>query len=86
MNGRELVAWNIRRLRVAKDISQERLANEAGVDRTYVSRLERKMENPSVGILDKIAEALGAHVSELLLEPVEGEEPKPLRAGRRPKG
>lgn len=85
MNGRELVAWNMRRLRVAKGISQERLANVAVVDRTYVSRLERKMENPSIGILDKIAEALGVHVSELLREPDTSEEPKPLKAGRRPK-
>ena len=85
MNGRELVAWNMRRLRVAKDVSQERLANEAGIDRTYVSRLERKMENPSIGILDKIADALGVHISELLSEPEGGEAvPKPLRAGRRP--
>ncbi|PKR89084.1 transcriptional regulator [Pleomorphomonas diazotrophica] len=85
MNGRELVAWNMRRLRVAKDISQERLANEAGVDRTYVSRLERKMENPSIGILDKIASALDAHVSELLREPDTSEQPTPLKAGRKPK-
>lgn len=85
MNGRELISWNMRRLRGAKDISQERLANEAGVDRTYVSRLERMMENPSIGILEKIANALGAHVSELLREPVDGEEPKRLTAGRKPK-
>jgi len=86
MNGRELISWNMRRLRGEKGISQERLSNEAGVDRTYVSRVERMLENPSIGILEKIAEALGAHVSELLREPVDGEEPKPLKAGRRPKG
>ncbi|WP_370675561.1 helix-turn-helix domain-containing protein [Pleomorphomonas sp. PLEO] len=85
MNGRELVAWNMRRLRVAKDISQERLANEAGVDRTYVSRLERMLENPSIGILEKIANALAAHVSELLREPVAGEKLTQLKAGRKPK-
>lgn len=85
MNGRDLVAWNMRRLRVAKDISQERLANEAGVDRTYISRLERKLENPTIGILDKVAEALGVHVAELLAEPGgQDAAPKPLRAGRRP--
>lgn len=85
MNGRELVAWNMRRLRVAKGISQERLAHDAGVDRTYVSRLERKAENPSIGVLDKIAGVLGVHVSELLAEP-DGDEmaPKPLKAGRKP--
>jgi transcriptional regulator with XRE-family HTH domain len=85
MNGRELIAWNMRRLRVAKDISQERLANAAVVDRTYVSRLERKMENPSIGILDKIAEALNVHVSELLREPDTSDQPLPLKAGRKPK-
>jgi transcriptional regulator with XRE-family HTH domain len=74
----------MRRLRVAKDISQERLANEADVERAYVRRLERKMENP--GILDKIATALGAHVSKLLIEPMDGDEPQPLKAGRRPNG
>ena len=85
MNGRDLIAWNMRRLRVAKDISQERLANESGVDRTYVSRMERKLENPSIGIMDKIADSLGVHVSELLAEPTSSETPKPLKAGRRPK-
>lgn len=85
MNGRELISWNMRRLRGEKGISQERLANEAGVDRTYVSRLERMKENPSIGILEKIANTLGAHVSELLLEPVDGEKLKQVPAGRKPK-
>lgn len=84
MNSRDLVAWNMRRLRVAKGLSQERLANEAEVDRTYISRLERKVENPSIGVLEKIAQALQVHISELLVEPGEDEmAPKPLKAGRR---
>ncbi len=85
MNGRELISWNMRRLRGEKGISQERLANEAGVDRTYVSRLERELENPSIGILEKITDALGAHVSELLREPVAGEKLTKVKAGRKPK-
>lgn len=85
MNGRELISWNMRRLRGEKGISQERLANEAGVDRTYVSRLERMKENPSIGILEKIANTLGAHVSELLRESVDGEKLKQVPAGRKPK-
>ena len=85
MNARELVAWNMRRLRVAAGLSQEHLANAAGVDRTYVSRLERKMENPSIGVLEKISEALGVHISEMFAEPDPNEKaPKPLKAGRRP--
>jgi transcriptional regulator with XRE-family HTH domain len=85
MNARELVAWNLRRLRVAKNFSQEHLANSAGVDRTYLSRLERKQENPSVGILEKVSEALGVHIADLFVPPEPGElEPAPLKAGRRP--
>jgi len=85
MNGRDLLAWNMRRLRVMRDMSQERLGNDAGVDRTYVSRLERRLENPTLSILDKLADTLGVHISELLREPDGGEvAPKPLRAGRRP--
>ncbi|WP_332713276.1 helix-turn-helix domain-containing protein [Pelagibacterium mangrovi] len=85
MNARELVAWNMRRLRVAAGFSQEKLGDAAGVDRTYVSRLERKMENPSIGVLEKISEALGVHISEMFAEPDPNEKaPKPLKAGRRP--
>jgi transcriptional regulator with XRE-family HTH domain len=86
MDGRQLVAWNMRRLRGARGVSQERLGNDAGVDRTYVSRLERQLENPSIAILEKIARALKVHISELLAEPSPGtSQPNPLRAGRRSK-
>lgn len=86
MDSRELVAWNMRRLRVDAGLSQEKLAELATVDRTYVSRLERMMENPSIGILDKVAAVLNVSISELFTPPT-GEEarPKPLKAGRRPK-
>jgi len=86
MDSRELVAWNMRRLRVDSKVSQEKLSELAGVDRTYVSRLERMMENPSIGILDKIATALGVSIAELFAPPsAEAQKPKPLKAGRRPK-
>src|SRR5438128_2075281 len=85
MRARQLVAWNLRRLRVVRDLSQEALGLEARVDRTYVGRLERALENPTVAVLDRIAKALAVHVSELLRTPRPGEPtPKPLRAGRRP--
>jgi pimeloyl-ACP methyl ester carboxylesterase len=45
MNGQKLVAWNLRHLRVGQWLSQEKLAADAGVDRTYMSRLERELEN-----------------------------------------
>ncbi|MFY9990900.1 MAG: helix-turn-helix transcriptional regulator, partial [Rhodoplanes sp.] len=51
MKGRKLVAWNLRRIRVQRDLSQDRLALDADVDRSYVGRVERGLENPTVAIL-----------------------------------
>ena len=45
------------------------LAFEAGIDRTYVSRLERGMENPSVAVLEKLAGALSSNIEELFTPP-----------------
>ena len=84
MDSRELVAWNMRRLRVERKLSQEKLAELAGVDRTYVSRLERTMENPSIGILDKVATALSVSISELFIPPAhDAARPQPHQAGPR---
>ena len=60
MKAGALVARNIRRLRVANRLSQEVLAVDAEIDRTYVSRLERGLENPTVAVLERIAKALSA--------------------------
>lgn len=83
MGSHELIGWNMRRMRTAKGISQARLAELAGIDRTYVSRLERMIENPSVAILDKIALALNITTAELFW-PQGDDDAKlpPLRAGR----
>ena len=58
MKAGALVARNIRRLRVANGLSQEVLAVDAEIDRTYVSRLERGLENPTVIVLERLANAL----------------------------
>ena len=84
MKGRALVAWNLRRVRVARGLSQERLAADAGVDRAYLGGLERQVENPTVDLLDKVAEALAVPLGELFVAPEAGAPaPKPLRGGRR---
>ena len=84
MEVRRLVAWNIRRHRVLRGLSQEALAVDAQIDRTYVSSLERGLENPTVVVLDKLAVALSIPIAELLRVPPRGEAaPKPLKAGRR---
>jgi transcriptional regulator with XRE-family HTH domain len=85
MRARALVARNIRRLRVARGLSQEVLAVDAGIDRTYVSRLERELADPSVAILEKLARALSSNMDEFFRAPRAGEAaPKPLKGGRRP--
>lgn len=86
MNAQALVARNLRRLRVKKAVSQENLAVDAGIDRTYVSRLERGLENPTVLVIEKLALALEADIVEFFAKPPPGEPPpKPLPGGRRPK-
>ncbi len=59
---------NVRALRLARNLSQEELAFRAGLDRTYVSQIERGIGNPSVLILIKIADTLGVEVQELLVK------------------
>jgi len=79
-----LVARNLRRLRVKQGLSQEALAVDAGIDRTYVSRLERALENPTVGILDRLSGALSVDICEFFDRTAVGRGPvKPLPSGRR---
>ena len=73
MKAEALVARNIRRLRVARELSQEMLAVDAGIDRTYVSRLERGLVNPSVAVLEKLARALSWNIEEFFTVPRAGE-------------
>jgi transcriptional regulator with XRE-family HTH domain len=84
MDGRALLAWNLRRIRVRKGLSQETLAYDSGVDRSYLGGLERQEENPTVDILDRLAGVLEVQIAELFRVPKPGERPpQPLRGGRR---
>ncbi|MBR0818115.1 helix-turn-helix domain-containing protein [Bradyrhizobium liaoningense] len=86
MDGRRLVAWNLRRRRVERGLSQEKLAVDAQIDRTYVSSLERGLENPTVSVLDRLAAALSMPIADFFRVPSRGERPpKPLSGGRRAK-
>lgn len=85
MNAQALVARNLRKIRVQQNISQENLAVDAEIDRTYVSRLERGLENPTVAVLERLAQALDSEISDFFVKPAAGEKPtKPLPGGRRP--
>jgi len=66
---RQAFAANLRRFRHAKGISQEDLAYEADVNRTYVSKLEKGVSYPGLEIIAKLANALGVEPAELLMRP-----------------
>ena len=55
---REIVATNLRRLRQAKGLSQEELADRAGINRNYVGMLEREQHSATFYMLEKLAEVL----------------------------
>ena len=84
MDVRQLVAINLRRLRVAKGLSQDELALRAGVERAYVGHLDRGTKNPTITTLDKLASALECEVMELFRPVAPGTESlAPLRGGRK---
>jgi len=60
------VGANLRRAREERGISQEELADRAGLHRTYISGVERGVRNPTVVVLEKIAKALKVKTSTLL--------------------
>ena len=64
---REKLSENIKRIRSERGLAQERLGLEAGVDRTVVSKIERKLANPSLEVLIRLANTLEVSVSDLLL-------------------
>ena len=83
MKGRALFAWNLKRIRIERGISQERLAADAGVDRAYISELERKEGNATLDFLDKVAECLEVPLVEFFREPEPGaKKPKSMLGGR----
>jgi transcriptional regulator with XRE-family HTH domain len=55
---RDILAKNIRRLRAARKLSQEALAYECGIGRTYLSSVERSERNVSIDNIARIAKGL----------------------------
>jgi len=65
-SARKVLALNMVRLRGMLGWSQERLALEAGLDRSFVAQVERESRNLSIDNIEKIATALGIKVYQLL--------------------
>jgi len=73
----------IRKYRENVGLSQEALAEEAGLHRTYISLVERGHRNISVDALAQIAEALGVYPSRLMADAEKEPEEAPRVAPRR---
>ena len=68
MSLQEKLGRTIVNLRRAKGYSQEAFANEAGIDRRYMSDIENGKRNISIDILDRVCNKLGMKISELFVE------------------
>ena len=69
MDLRQIFAANLRRFRHARGLSQEALAYEADVNRTYMSKLEKGGSYPGLEIIGKLAAVLEVEPAELLRLP-----------------
>ena len=68
MDVQRRLGLNVRTLRAERGFSQEALAFESGLHRTYISGVERGVRNPTVTVVEKIASALQVPASKLLDE------------------
>jgi transcriptional regulator with XRE-family HTH domain len=66
---REIVARNLRSLRRSRRLSQEELADRAGINRNYVGMLEREENAATVDMLEKLAEVLNVDPIEFFKRP-----------------
>ncbi|WP_134093889.1 helix-turn-helix transcriptional regulator [Novosphingobium sp. PhB55] len=66
MDVRQRLATNMKRLRKERGWSQEALADEAELDRTYISGIERQVKNPTITVVERVAKAMGCALGDLL--------------------
>jgi transcriptional regulator with XRE-family HTH domain len=68
-SAREALARNVRLRRVSRGLSQNTLADEAGLTQGQVSAIERGKANPTMESLGRIAQVLGVEVDVLFMKP-----------------
>jgi transcriptional regulator with XRE-family HTH domain len=66
MGIRTTFSENLRRLRAERGLSQEALAHSAGLDRTYISSIEREVYAASIDVVERLAQSLNVRPDELL--------------------
>lgn len=69
MDLKEVMAINLRRIRHDKDMTQEELADRAGLSARYIGAIERANKSASVTVLGRIADALGVEAAALIKRP-----------------
>jgi transcriptional regulator with XRE-family HTH domain len=74
MDMRRLVGRNVRRIRLAKGLTQEQFADVSGFTQQYISGLESGQRNPTVVSLFELAQALGVEPVDLLKRIAKGKD------------
>jgi transcriptional regulator with XRE-family HTH domain len=65
LSSQQRLGKNVRRFRIEKGWTQEKLGEHTGMDRTYISDIERGVRNPSLKSLHKLANAMKVSISDL---------------------
>ena len=66
MDIRKRFGARVRKLRHENGWSQEELADQSGLHRTYISAVERGVRNPTLTVIERLADALGISMSKLM--------------------
>jgi transcriptional regulator with XRE-family HTH domain len=70
MDIKEVIGNNIKRHRIDKNLSQEQLANDSDIDRTYLQSIEKGKRNVSINVLIRLSSALNVQLIKLLEESI----------------
>lgn len=73
MTAKELLAFNLTRLRKRAGMSSEQFAKLSGVDSDYIARLEEMLDDVTLKTLERFTEVLGCKLRDFFAEPFEGE-------------
>ncbi len=66
MDWRKSVGQNVRRIRLERGFSQQKVAADSEIDLTYLSGIERGLRNPSLLVMARIADALAVDLAALV--------------------